>query len=282
MDNIHSFGAMISRDLLPGLLPDEKAKGVSFGFQVVGDIAVLSLPPELHDLRFHLAREVLSRHRNIRTVASRAQIPRGDLRVADIEVLAGGGTTTVCREYGFSYRLDIKETFFSPRLASERCRVWMQVKPLEEVIVPFAGVGPFVIPPASRGAIVTAVEKNPAACRFLWENAILNNVWQRVVIHEGDIREILPGLPAKFDRAIVPAPYGYDQVLFSLLPHVREGAMVHFYTFKRASQVPALTKEYEDAGLQVRLVRRCGYVAPGVARYVFDMLKQKSRSSPRQ
>lgn len=271
---------MISRDLLQGLLLDEQARGIPFGFQVIGDIAVLSLPPELHDVRFHLARALLSRHRNIRTIASRAEIPRGDLRVADIEVLAGGGTTTVSREYGFSYRLNIKETFFSPRLASERCRVWMQVKPKEEVIVPFAGVGPFVIPPAFRGATVTAIEKNPVACGFLWENAILNHVDSRVVIREGDVGEILPGLPAMFDRAIVPAPYGYDQVLFSLLPNIREGAMIHFYTFKRASQIPAITKEYEDADLRVCTVRRCGYVAPGVARYVFDLLKQKSESDP--
>ncbi|HNQ29981.1 MAG TPA: RsmD family RNA methyltransferase, partial [Methanolinea sp.] len=195
--------------------------------------------------------------------------------VADLEVILGiDCTITLHREYGFCYRLDVEVTFFSARMASERRRVWMQVRRGEEVLVPFAGVGPFAIPPASRGALVTAIEKNPLACGFLRENVSLNRVVARVFVYEGDVEDVLPDISAKFDRAIIPAPYGHDQALFSILPMVKKGGTIHFYTFKRASQVPAIQSEYESAGVEVRSIRRCGYVGPGVARYAFDMVKR--------
>ncbi|OPX74279.1 MAG: tRNA (guanine(37)-N1)-methyltransferase Trm5a [Methanoregulaceae archaeon PtaU1.Bin059] len=270
------YPTMTLKDDLRGVLPPEVAEMVPRGFQVIGDIAVILLPPELHEFRHMIAAAILSRHRNVHTVASREQIPRGDSRVADLEVIAGiDRTITLYREYGFCYRLDVKSTFFSARLASERRRVWMQVKPWEEVLVPYAGVGPFAIPPASRGAIVTAVEKNPLACRFLRQNVSLNRVEGRIFIHEGDVSKVLSEISVEFDRAIIPAPYGHDQALFSLLPVVREGGAINFYTFKRASQVPAIQSEYERAGLEVRSIRKCGYVAPGIARYAFDMVKRR-------
>jgi tRNA (guanine37-N1)-methyltransferase len=212
-------------------------------------------------------------------VVNRVIIPRGDLRIAEVEVLTGDHTITMCREYGFCYRLDVARTFYTSRLASERHRVWMQVMRNEEVLVPFAGVGPFVIPPASRGARVTAVEKNPESCRFLRENIILNGVKPQVIVHQGELEKILPALPFNVDRVIIPAPYGYDQVLFSLLPLVRPGGYLHFSTFKQASQVPALVREYRQSGLRVEYARRCGHVAPGVARYVFDMVKEDGSTS---
>jgi len=267
---------MALKDDLRALLPDEVAERIPRGFQVIGDVAVILLPPELHEFRHIVAGAILSRHRNVRTVVSREQIPRGDYRVADLEVIAGiDCTITVYREFGFCYRLDVKNTFFSARLASERQRVWMQVTPGEEVLVPYAGVGPFAIPPASRGAMVTAVEKNPLACRFLRQNVSLNKVDARVIIHEGDVRKVLSEISAQYDRAIIPAPYGHDEALFSVLPMIREGGAINFYTFKRASQVPAVQSEYEGAGLEVRTVRRCGHVAPGIARYAFDMVKRR-------
>ena len=173
----------------------------------------------------------------------------------------------------FSYRLDVARSFYTSRLASERRRVWMQVIPGEEVLVPFAGVGPFAIPPAKMGAGVTAVEKNPDSCRFFRENITLKKVEEHVSVHEGDMEKILPTLSLGFDRAIIPAPYGFDRAIFLILPFVWNGGMLHFYTFKHATQIPALEKEYCQAGIRVHNIRRCGYVAPGIARYAFDMEK---------
>jgi len=246
-------------------------KEVPSGFQIIGDIAVLSLPPHLKNYQAHIAAAIHSRHHNIRAVLVRDPIPRGDYRVSAVELVSGTTTITLHREYGFSYRLDVARSFFSSRLASERRRVWTQVSKGERVLVPFAGVGPFAIPPAKVGGWVTAIEKNPDACRFLREDARLNRVEAHIILFEGDLEEIIPTLSPGYDRAIIPAPYGFDRSLSLVMPLVRPGGILHFYTFKNATQIPALEREYFQAGLKIHGIRRCGNVAPGIGRYVFDM-----------
>ena len=51
------------------------------------------------------------------------------------------------------------------------------------------------------------------------------------------------------------------------------GGMLHFYTFKKRDQIEALRRGYENMGLEIMQCRRCGNVAPGVSRWVFDMVK---------
>jgi tRNA (guanine37-N1)-methyltransferase len=76
-----------------------------------------------------------------------------------------------------------------------------------------------------------------------------------------------------FDRAVVPTPYGMDKILETIADAVRMGGVVHFYTFKKRQQIEGLSKKYMDMGLEVRLCRRCGNVAPGVSRWAFDLVK---------
>jgi tRNA (guanine37-N1)-methyltransferase len=54
---------------------------------------------------------------------------------------------------------------------------------------------------------------------------------------------------------------------------VKVGGWLHFYTFEKRDQIEALRRGYENMGLKVMQYRRCGNVAPGVSRWVFDMVK---------
>ena len=78
------------------------------------------------------------------------------------------------KEFGFVYHLDVTRVFFNSHLGHERMRVASQVKAGESVLVLFAGVGPFAVPLAARGAQVVALEKNREACLWLAENVRLN------------------------------------------------------------------------------------------------------------
>jgi tRNA (guanine37-N1)-methyltransferase len=142
------------------------------------------------------------------------------------------------------------------------------------VYVPFAGVGPYAIPAAARGAEVWAVEKNPDAFRWLGENIARNRVAENCHIREGDALATST-LPPAFDRLIIPAPYGMDSALGHLLPLLADGGMAHFYTFKTKEQVPGLIAAYEKAGLEVAYHSSCGNVAPGVSRFVFDLVRPR-------
>ncbi|MDD1699180.1 MAG: RsmD family RNA methyltransferase [Methanoregula sp.] len=262
------------KDQVRGIIPDHTLCSLSDHFDVIGDIAVLTLAPSLAVYGHILADAIISRRRNIRTVLIKTSRIDGCSRTASYEVIAGIDTVTTHHEYGFLYRLDIGTVFYNPRLASERKRVTDQVCPGERVLVPCCGVGPFVIPAAARGASVVAVEKNPEACRWLAENVQLNGVHDRVTLVNGDASDpdLLTGF--MFDRAVIPTPYGMDTIFDVIVPRVKHAGIIHFYTFKNRKQADAMAVEFEEKGYDVILKRACGNVAPVVNRWVFDLVKQ--------
>jgi tRNA (guanine37-N1)-methyltransferase len=262
------------KEKLHGIVPEECLDKLSDGFHVVGDIAILSLAPELESYKKEIAGALLSSCNSIHTVLNKTTKLQGERRVADFELLAGcGNTVTMHREFGFRYRLDVAKVFFNSRLGYERRRVAAAVGPGEDVLLPFAGAGPFAVPLAARGAHVLALEKSREACLYLAENARLNHVERMIAIVNADAFHMARLLRKDFHRAVIPAPYGADGVLETVLPLVKSKGFLHLYTFKKLHQIDPLIKSYEDLGLEVMQYRRCGNIAPGVSRWVFDLAK---------
>lgn len=243
-------------------------------FHVIGDIAIISIPPERDDHKKAIAEALISRHRNIKTVLNKTSKLEGDRRVASFEILEGSETVTLHREFGYSYRLDVCKVFFNGSLSYERRRVASKAKQGEWVLVPFCGVGPFAVPAAAIGAKVVALEKNGEACKWLAENARLNGVEDNIRIINGDAFSIPQMLKQNFDRAIIPTPYGRDDILEIVAPVIKKGGMIHFYTFKKRCQIDGLIEKYRGMDFEVELYRRCGNVAPGVSRWAFDLIKR--------
>lgn len=266
------------KDQLAEILPAELVPYLSNHFEVIGDIGIIALPPELDPFKETIAQAIVTRRKNLATILNKREKVAGDSRTARYEVLRGERTSTVHREYGFAYRLDVGRAFFSPRMAFERKRVTDQTRPGERLYVPFAGIGPFVIPAAARGAEVYAMENNPDAFRYLRKNACLNHVSAHCHLLQGNAFDTARFAEIVFDRLIIPTPYGMDHALETLLPLLAEGGMVHFYTFKAKEQIPALLAGYEGNGLTVRYSAPCGNIAPGINRWVFDMTRTRGRS----
>lgn len=267
---------MSLRDEMRGYMEEPLLGLVPKRFDVIGIVAVISIPEELEAYKKDIARVLVSKRKNIRTVLNKVSKLEGEHRVADFELLLGSSTETLHKENGFLYKLDVISVFFNPRLYSERSRVAAGVGTSEKVLVPFAGVGPFVLPAAGRGARVLALEINPKACAYLQENVRRNRLGGRISVVRADA-ETLPGIIKPefvFDRAIVPTPYGMDHFLGKISKCVKKGGYIHFYTFKTENQLPALIREYENMGFEVAFYRSCGNVAPGVSRWVFDLLKK--------
>jgi tRNA (guanine37-N1)-methyltransferase len=206
-------------------------------FHLIGNVAVLSLPPELEGHKWEIASDLVSRNKGIRTVLNKTSKLEGERRVASFEVLAGGETVTLHKEYGFTYRLDVGKVFFNSRMGYERRRIAALVKSGELVLVPFCGVGPFAVPIAARGASVVAIEKSREACLWLEENARHNGVKDNLIVVNADAFQIPALMKLCFDRAVIPAPYGMDGILPVVSGAVRKGGRVHFYTFKKSEQI---------------------------------------------
>ncbi|MBP1921559.1 tRNA (guanine37-N1)-methyltransferase [Halorubrum alkaliphilum] len=163
------------------------------------------------------------------TVLNRASPIEGDLRVRQWDVLAGNGTETVHREYGHEFVLDVAEVYFSPRLATERHRVIEQVAAGESVVDMFAGVGPYAIPMAARGADVVACDLNGTAIEYLRENAERNGTSDRVTAIAGDVRETTGEYAGSADRLVMNLPHSADEFLDTAVTLAGEDGLIHYY-----------------------------------------------------
>jgi tRNA (guanine37-N1)-methyltransferase len=262
------------KDRLKGIVPDDLLGRFSGHFDVIGDIAIVTLPPEIEEYKTTIAETILASRVNIYTVLNKVHKVQSDARTASYEILTGDTTITRYREFGFQYRFDVTKVFFNVHMAYERMRVTNQVEPGEDVLVPFCGVGPFAIPAAARGARVVAIEQNPEAYAWLLENIALNGVRHRITAINGDARDtgLLPD--TYYDRIIMPAPYGMDSILDVLSPFAGTDGMIHFYTFRARNEIPALVEEYANKGFDLTYYNSCGNVAPGIRRWVFDLVKK--------
>ncbi len=275
-----SFRNRISlQDAMRGIIEESLLHMVPKSFDYVGDIAVISIPPELAAYKGAIASKLFSMRGNTRAVLNKISKLEGEHRVADFELLLGESTETIHRENGYTYKLDVKKVFFNPRLYSERGRIAAKITHGECILIPFAGVGPFVLPVAGRGAKVYAVEINPDACACLQENIRINRLERQITVIQGDFENITEAKEFQFpesgfDRAIVPTPYGMDDSLIEVIKFVKKGGYIHFYTFKTESQIPDLIEEYQKMGFELEFYRRSGNVAPGISRWVFDLIKK--------
>ncbi|SFL05547.1 tRNA (guanine37-N1)-methyltransferase [Halogranum rubrum] len=198
------------------------------------------------------------------TVVNRASKIQGELRVRDWDVLVGDDTETVHREYGFEFLLDIATVYFSPRLATERHRVVEQVQDGEHVFDMFAGVGPFVIPCAARGADVVGVDLNEAAVDYLRQNAERNKVVDRVTAIHGDVRDVAADYTDWADRIVMNLPHSADDFLDTAVAVAGDDCVIHLYDIQHeddpfgpglAAVRAAAEPEYDVEVLTERTVR---------------------------
>ncbi|NOZ58453.1 MAG: class I SAM-dependent methyltransferase family protein, partial [Euryarchaeota archaeon] len=200
-------------DLLRERLGKEELALVRRSFDIIGDIAIVEVPPELEHRKREIALALMEAHRNVKAVFRKAGEVRGETRVRQLEHLAGERRTeTLHREHGLRLKLDVAKVYFSPRLAYERQRVLGQVRDGEVVVDLFAGVGPFALLIARhRRARVYAIDINPVAVRYLKENIALNRLRGEVVPLLGDAREVAPR--GKATRVIMNLPKSSDAFL---------------------------------------------------------------------
>jgi len=204
----------------------------------------------------------------------------GEHREPDVEVVAGSGDTeTVHTEHGIKYALDLAEVMFSPGNKRERVRMGEVAGPGERVLDMFAGVGYFALPMARAGADVTAIERNPAAFRYLVENGQLNEVGNRLRPFRGDCREVTAAFADGeecFER-IVMGYYDAHEYLDSALAVLDAGGIVHLHEATPDAELPdrpvdRLRAAADTAGRSVEILdrRRVKTHSEGVAHVVVD------------
>lgn len=264
---------------LASILGDELAPAelalLPRGWQIVGDVVLVRVPPGLAAKKTRIAEALLELYPRCRTVLEARRID-GEYRQPVLEKLAGDGTETLHRENHVAYRLDVAKVMFSPGNFSERQRMGT-VGRGENVVDMFAGIGYFTLPMAVHAGPekIVAIELNPESHAFLRENVRLNRVEGIVEPVCGDCRERAPAAWA--DRVIM----GYVGTTQAYLPWgiraLRPGGVLHYHetTPERlvfARPVANVKNAASDQGRSAEVLEtvRVKKYSPGVWHVVVD------------
>ena len=250
------------QEALTGKIPDEHLDLIPKSYDIIGNIAIIEFEKpsqiennEFSEYRTKIADAVISVNRNVQSVFEKKSEIKGDYRLREFAHLSGENKSeTVHRENGCVFKLDIRKTYFSPRLVYERRRI-SNIKILEnEVIVDmFAGVGPFSIQIARLNPVkIHAFDINPHAYLYLQANIELNKLKGEVIPYNINIRDLLnhsnqigKQLCGTIERIIMNLPeqsINFIDVACFLMK--RSGGILHFY---QISEKPTpIEKTIED------------------------------------
>lgn len=220
-------------------LPPHLLASLPQSLDIIGDIAIIEIPPELKTYESTIGQAILKLHKNTKTVLGKAGAVCGTYRLREFNFIAGENKTqTAHKEFGCQFHVDVAKSYFSPRLSHEHQRVASLVEGGETIVDLFAGVGPFSVLIAKRNPKVKiyAVDINPDAFELLKVNVRLNRVENRVFPLLGDSRELATSkLKGLADRVIMNLPETaiefVDAACQALKP---QGGIIHFYAFVRS------------------------------------------------
>ncbi|WP_262178549.1 class I SAM-dependent methyltransferase [Haloarcula laminariae] len=201
--------------------------GFDPSYERLGDLVIID--EDDPDRARRIADAIVASDLPVEGVLNRASKIKGTERVRDWEVLAGDTTEVLHREYGCAFELDLAEVYFSPRLATERHRVVEQVEEGEQAFDMFAGVGPFVIPFAKRGATCVGTDINERAIEYLRRNAERNGVADRVRAISGDVRQVSTDYEGWADRVVMNLPHSADDFLETAVGLAGDDCKIHYY-----------------------------------------------------
>jgi tRNA (guanine37-N1)-methyltransferase len=250
---VKTFAELLEDKLSPHLLTS-----LPKAMDIVGDIAIIEVLPEVDADKGIIGEAILSANKNVRTVLAKASAISGTYRLREFRTIAGERKTeTTHKEYNCQYYVDLAKAYFSPRLSYEHKRVASLIEEGETVIDLFAGVGPFAIQIAKthENVEVYAIDVNPNAVEFLKRNIRLNRVEGKVHPILGDAKQVVKErLSGVADRVIMNLPEKAIEFVEAACTTIKStGGIVHFYSFVSASD------SLENVKLHfIEAVEQCG------------------------
>jgi len=276
------------RELLSKILTEKELENLVTSYDVIGDIVIVEIPEELVKKEKQIADAVLKTNKRLKVVAKKLGRVESEFRVRPLKVIAGESRTeTTYVEHGCRMRLDVAKVYFSIRLSHERKRIAELVKPGENILALFAGVGPFplVIAKNHPTAKIIAIELNPEAVKYMKENVKLNKA-KNILVESGDARGIVFRKYRDFaDRILMPLPRSADKFLDAALAGAKNNCIVHIYNFapieKSYDEIEKkIFAEAKKAGVGVEIVNKkiVRPYAPKIVQVVVDFRVKKPTS----
>ncbi|MBY8980362.1 MAG: class I SAM-dependent methyltransferase family protein [Candidatus Lokiarchaeota archaeon] len=210
-------------EALVGELPENILELIPKSYDIIGKIAIVEFDQintitEKNILFYKkkVAEALVRINKSVETVYEKLSEVKGRYRLKDLKIIYGDDNPeTIHKENDCLFKLDVKKTYFTPRLVFERKRVSSSSFKKQETIVDmFTGVGPFSIQIAKNNDVkIYAFDVNPSAYKYLIKNIDINKIKGKIIPHNMDVKTLLnPNsklgnyLKHKIDRIIMNLP----------------------------------------------------------------------------
>jgi len=274
------------RQALKTMLPEALHPDIVGAYEVIGDIALVTLPDELLPYKRQIGEALLAAHARLRVVVRRCHVIGGEFRLGELEIIAGEPPLhTMHRENGLRFAVDVEKVYFSARLAGERLRLARLSEDGERILVVGSGVAPLPLTLAAHGkaATIIGIEKNPHAHALALANLGHNRRHShKVTLYNADCLALTAAESGPdfglFNRLIIAMPEIAFAVLPRLIAFVKPGGFLHLYVFEdenRPEPSQELTLALAAAGRGIAAggniaAVRCGHCGRGRFRYCLD------------
>lgn len=254
---------------------------VTKSYDIVGNIALIDATG---DAGRKMGMAIMQTNKGVETVISKGSAVKGKYRIRKyIHILGKKNFVAKYKENGVELQFDIRKTFFSSRLAFDRLRIAKLVKPKENVIVMFAGMGPFAVEigKMQKDANVIGIELNRDACRYMKENIKLNRL-TNVAAVQGDVKKVAKENQGIADRVIMPLPNSAYEFLGSVIDVAKKRCTIHYYAFGDREtafekEIKKVKKFFEGKNVKVKVLdkRVVRQYSPQKIEIVLDILITK-------
>ena len=278
LETVKRFPRSIT-ELLKDKLSEEEIEELKKSFDIIGDVVIVEIPEDLEAHKKEIGQATLQFTKR-KTVYMKKSAVKGVTRVRELELIAGeDNPITIHKEHGTRLKLDVKNVYFSPRLATERKRVQEATQDGEEILDMFAGIGPFPIVIAhEKNVNITAVDINEYAIKYLNENIKLNKLAPAAHITAicGDTNEValneLKG--KKFDRLIMNLPGLAPEFLDLAVSLCKDGGVIHYYEFSdgfsQGIERAQIACEKQNKEVEILNTRKVKSSSPGMWHVAID------------
>lgn len=237
------------KEALENKIPSKFIDLIPNSYDIIGEIAIIEFDKfqgsenqELNSLKLQIAKAITEGSKSISSVFEKKSEIKGTYRLRELNLLYGENKTeTIHKENMCIFKLDIKQTFFTPRLVYERNRIAnSNIKGNEVIMDLFAGVGPFSIQIAKKHPVtIHSFDINRIAYNYLQENIGLNKLMGIIIPHHINISALIDPLnnlgsilKHKADRVIMNLPeksLDYTDIACFLMK--KSGGILHNYQF---------------------------------------------------
>ena len=230
-------------------LPGDLYKKLPSSYDVIGNILLIKLDEKLLKYKNKIGKALIQTNKNINTVCLIEPV-EGELRTRKIKLIAGDkNTITKHTEYGITLEMDIKNVYFSPRLANERKRISELVKENEIIIDMFTGIAPFpiMISKYSKPSRIYAIDKNKDAIRYAEKNVKINNCLDKVELINSDAKNAKKIIGKKYaDRIIMNLPFSSYKFFKDAIKCIKKEAVIHYFEILKEEDIKNRIKNLRE------------------------------------